>query len=77
MLSSTIQILSNKSFLVVIYRVQLTIENGVSSTQTVECAALCIRSVSVRDLKFVDDVFIMLLVSENCKSANLILPRKC
>ena len=45
----------------------LKIENGVSSTQMVEYAILSSRLGTVLDLKFIDDDFIMLVVSEKGK----------
>ena len=50
-----------------IYRLELKIENGISSTQTVEYAYLPKDLGAVLDLKFMDDEQLMLVVSKECK----------
>ena len=56
--------------LVRISRIELTIENGMSSTRLVEHAFVRSQLGYVQDMKFVDDQKLMLGVSQNCKKKN-------
>lgn len=52
---------------VYICRIKLKIENGMSSTQTVEYALIVNQLGNVQDLKFVDDEKLMLVMSQDGK----------
>ena len=58
-----------KPRLVRIFRIVLEIENGMSSTKSVEVAVIKTAGWEVKDVKFVDDDEIMLAVSAKCKPA--------
>lgn len=57
--------------LVRIYRIKLKIENGMSSSQTVEYALIMSQLGNIQDLKFVDDEKLMLVMSQECKQSAL------
>lgn len=57
--------------LVRIYRIKLKIENGMSSSQTVEYALIMSQLGNIQDLKFVDDEKLMLVMSQECKQSEL------
>lgn len=62
--------------LVRICRIKLKIENGMSSSQTVEYASIVSQLGNIQDLKFVDDEKLMLVMSQECKQSALMkVPR--
>lgn len=54
-----------------ITRIELKIENGISSTQNVEYANIRAHPGKVQDLKFVDDEKLMLAISQESKLLEL------
>ena len=52
-----------------IFRVSLIIENGVSTTQRVEAARIVFDNAVIRDIKFVDDIHLMLVYQNSGKFA--------
>jgi hypothetical protein len=55
--------------IVAIFRVSLVIENGVSTTKRVEVARMMFGGAAIKDLKFVDDVHLMLIYHDSGKTA--------
>lgn len=58
-----------KLTLVRVYKILLEIQNGISSTKSVESAMIETAGWEVRDVKFVDDDELVLAVSTKCKPA--------
>ena len=56
--------------LVRVYKVLLEIENGMSTTTSVETASIRLAGFEVKDVKFVDDDEFMLATSDECKSCS-------
>ncbi|KAI9766935.1 MAG: hypothetical protein M1840_006232 [Geoglossum simile] len=54
-----------------IFRISLIIENGVSTTQRVEAARIVFDNAVIRDLKFIDDIHLM-LIYQNSAGSNLL-----
>ena len=50
-----------------IHRIAFHSENGMSTTQGIECASMRTHGWSVNDIKFIDDEDIMLAMSNDCK----------
>ncbi|KAL8715523.1 MAG: hypothetical protein Q9220_000859 [cf. Caloplaca sp. 1 TL-2023] len=62
---------SPKEHHIKIFRIELAIENGVSSTETVQYACIPLNAAFVRDLKFVDDEHLMLaIISQDSGSSH-------
>ena len=51
-----------------VFRLSMTIENGVSTTKSVQCAYIGVAPAQVQDVKFVDDDNLILAVKSNCTS---------
>lgn len=57
--------------LVRVYRIVLEIENGMSTTTSVEIASVRLAGFDVKDVKFIDDDEFVLATSDECKSCPL------
>ena len=53
--------------LVRVYKIVLEIENGMSTTTSVEIASVRLAGFEVKDVKFIDDDEIVLATSDECK----------
>ena len=51
-----------------VFKVNLKVENGMSSNQSVYCAHLKVPRGIIQDVKFVDDENVMLAIVDDCES---------